>query len=258
MGLQLMGPAFAENRHLRGRARAGAGDRVRTCAAGAGGAVSGVGAGHRPRDPRPAGHADEDVLRVREPVRRRAEHAHLPALPRPSRRAAGDQRGGGREGAGDRAGAELRDPRAVAVPPQELLLSGQPQGVPDQPVRRADLRARAPRRRGRPGRHRPRPPRGGRREAGARRRRGRADRRRRRLAGRLQPLRHAAGRDRHRARPALARAGGRVPRAAAQHAAHDRRVRLRHGEGLDALRRQRLACGRPGRPSWGRRPSSRT
>ena len=47
---------------------------------------------HRAGDPRPARHADEDVLRLRAELRRAAEHAHLPGLPRPARRAAGRQR----------------------------------------------------------------------------------------------------------------------------------------------------------------------
>ena len=54
--------------------------------------------------------------------------------------------------------------------------------------------------------HPPRPPRGGRGEDDPRRRVG-PDPRLRRLAGRLQPRRHAAGRDRHRARPARRRRG---------------------------------------------------
>ena len=139
-----VGPPFSENRlldaaHAMERAIA---VRPGAAAAGAGAVrVSGLGAGHRPRDPRPAEHRDEDVLRLREPLRRRAEHPHLPALPGPSRRAAGDQPGRGRPRDQDRAGAQLRRSReSCAVPPQELLLSGQPQGVPDQPVRRADLR----------------------------------------------------------------------------------------------------------------------
>ncbi len=49
---------------------------------------------HRPRDPRPARDADEDVLRLRAELRRGAQHAHLPGLPRPARRAAGGQRPG--------------------------------------------------------------------------------------------------------------------------------------------------------------------
>ena len=73
----------------------------------------------------------------------------------------------------------------------------------DQPIC-----AGGPSRRGRrEGRHHPRAPRGGRRQARPQRRRGRPHRRRRVLAGRLQPLWHAAGRDRDRARPAVARAG---------------------------------------------------
>ena len=52
---------------------------------------------------------------------------------------------GGREGDPDRARAGLRHRRPEPVSPQELLLSRQPEGVPDQPVRRADLRARPPR-----------------------------------------------------------------------------------------------------------------
>ena len=101
-------------------------------------------------------------------------------------------------GAEDRRGARLRGRAALDLPPQELLLSRQPEGVPDQPVRHPDLLGRAARRRAHP----PRPPRGGRGEDDPRRRVG-PHPRLRRLAGRLQPRRHAAGRDRHRARPAL-------------------------------------------------------
>ena len=77
------------------------------------------------------------------------------------------------------------------------------------------LAARRPARR-RP--HPPRPPRGGRREADPRRRVG-PHPRRRRVARRLQPRRHAAGRDRHRARPAQRRRGARLGAAAAHDAA---------------------------------------
>ena len=97
------------------------------------------------------------------------------------------------------AGARLRDRAALDLPPQELLLSRQPEGLPDQPVRHPAVPRRPARRRPHP----PRPPRGGRGEADPRRRVG-PHPRLRRLAGRLQPRRHAAGRDRHRARPARA------------------------------------------------------
>ncbi len=68
------------------------------------------------------------------------------------------------------------------------------------------------------GGHHPRPPRGGRGQARPRRRR-RAARRGRGLGRRLQPGRHAAAGDRHRARPALGRRRRRVPAPAAPDAA---------------------------------------
>ena len=99
---------------------------------------------------------------------------------------------------------------------------------------------RPPRRRPHP----PRPPRGGRGEDDPRRRVG-AHPRLRRLAGRLQPRRHAAGRDRHRARPALRRRSRRLGAAAARDGSPARRLRRQHGGGQPAGRRQRL--GAPGR-----------
>ena len=51
---------------------------------------------------------------------------------------------------------------------------------------------------------------------------------------------HAAGRDRDRARSALARAGARMAGAAADHAPPARRLRREHGGGVAARRRQRL------------------
>ena len=96
---------------------------------------------------------------------------------------------------------------AVLVPPEELLLSGHAQGLPDQPVRRADQRRRLARpARRHPGRHRAGPHRGGHRQVDPRRRR-RAHPRQRLLAGRLQPGRRAAGRDRRPARHPHVRAG---------------------------------------------------
>ena len=46
-------------------------------------------AGDRPGDPRRARHRDQDVLRLPDRVRRRAEHPGLPGLPGPARLAAG-------------------------------------------------------------------------------------------------------------------------------------------------------------------------
>ena len=99
-------------------------------------------------------------------------------------------------------------------------------------------------RRARRGAHPPRPPGGGRGEADPRRRE-RADPRLGCQHRRLQPRRHAAGGDRDRARPALARAGERVAEAAAHDAAPAGRQRREHGGGVAALRREHLAA--PGR-----------
>ena len=216
-------------------------------------AKTALGTGDRPRDPRPAADADEDVLRLRALVRRRAERPHLPDLPRASRLAAGHQRAGRPLRDPDRPRARLRHRRALDLPPQELLLSRQPEGVPDQPVRLTAVRRRAPRRRPHP----PRAPRGGRGEARPRVGLG-PDPRLRDVGGRLQPRRHAARRDRYRARPARRRNGPRVARPAAHDDPPARRLRREHGGGQPALRRQHLAAARRARTSSGPRPSSRT
>ena len=106
-------------------------------------------AGDRPGDARRARHRVEDVLRLLDRVRRRAEHPHLPGLPRPARRAAGGQRGGDRVDDPDRAGAELLDRDVVPVRAEELLLPGHAEELPDLAVRRAAVRRRLPGRRGR-------------------------------------------------------------------------------------------------------------
>ncbi len=102
-----------------------------------------LGAGHRAGDPRPAQDAHEDVLRLRAVLRRSAQHPHLPGLPGAARRAAGAQRPRGGVRDHDRPRAGLRDRAALAVSPQELLLSRLAQGVPDLPVRRARCAAAA-------------------------------------------------------------------------------------------------------------------
>ena len=72
------------------RPRARAGDRLRSRAAAADRRRRhDVGGGDRARDPRAAADADEDVLPVPEPLRRRAEHERLHGLPRAPRDAAG-------------------------------------------------------------------------------------------------------------------------------------------------------------------------
>ena len=85
------------------------------------------------------------------------------------------------------------------------------EGLPDLPVRRAPVPRRPAGRRAHP----PGPPRGGRGQARPPRRE-RPDPRLGPQLGRLQPRRHAAGRDRHRARHPLGRAGARVADPAAR------------------------------------------
>ncbi len=124
---------------------------------------------------------------------------------------------------------------ALDLPPQELLLSRQPEGVPDLPVRHPARLGRAP------GRHPdpPRAPGGGRGKARPRLRVG-ADPRLRRLARRLQPGWDAARRDRHRAGRPERGGGARVAPAPALDDQGDRRLRREHGGGEPPLRRERV------------------
>ena len=137
-------------------------------------------------------------------VRRRAEHPGLPGLPRPARRAAGGERVGRRVRDPHRARAALRDPPWGRFARKNYFYPDMPKNFQtsqyDEPIatdgyldvelddgttfRVAD-RARA---------HG-----GGHRQVAARRRLHRPHPRRRLLAGRLQPRRHPADRDRHQA-----------------------------------------------------------
>ena len=101
-----------------------------------------LGARHRPRGPRRAGHRDQDVLRLRPtssaasptPTSTRSPSGlpgSLPVL----------NRDGGRARHPGRAGPALRG-RRVDLRPEELLLPGHAEGLPDQPVRRAAQRRR--------------------------------------------------------------------------------------------------------------------
>ncbi len=160
VGLQVMAPALADDRCYRVAAALEA-DHGRPADRGGPGAVTTaestvdrdrrrgepVRAGHRAGDARRARHRVEDVLRLPDHVRRRAQHPDLPGLPRPARLAAGGQRGRDRVHHPDRARAALRDRGVVPVRPEELLLPGHAEELPDQPVRRAAVHRRLPRRR---------------------------------------------------------------------------------------------------------------
>ena len=172
----------------------------------------------------------------------------MPRLPRLPRRAAGREPARDRVDDQARAGARLRDRAARGLLAQELLLPRPAEGLSDLPIRSTFLHerqgastnaGRRPR-----DRDRARASRGGRGEDDARRRPHGPDRRRRLLAGRLQPRRDAAGRDRHRPGRPLVR--GRPPLPAAP-APDDRRARdlgRGDGEGDAARRRERVRAAR--------------
>ena len=131
---------------------------------------------HRDRGPLPAQDRLEDVLRLLDRLRRRRpEQPHVPGLPRPAGRAADDQPAGRRARPRDRHRDRCDDARQDPLGPQELLLPGPAEGLPDQPVRPAARVGRAAGLRDVRGpghdRDHPGPPRGGHREAHPRDRR---------------------------------------------------------------------------------------
>ena len=81
---------------------------------------------------------DQDVLRVRQRVRRRTQHPGVPGVPRAAGLVAGAQPGRRRVGHPHRAGAELRHRAVGPVRQEELLLSGQPKNYQiiqyDEPI----------------------------------------------------------------------------------------------------------------------------
>ena len=198
-----------------------------------------MGGGHRARGPLRAEHRDQAVLRVPQRLRRRAQHQHLPGVPRPARLAARAQHPRRRVRHADRPGPQLRDP-AVDLPPQELLLPGHAQGLSGQPVRRPHQRQRlAGAARRQPGADRARPHGGGHRQDVAHRGRG-AHPRRRVRARRLQPGRRAVGRDRVRARHPVLGPGAPLRVGVARRPRGHGSVRRSHGGRVHARRRQRV------------------
>ncbi len=195
----------------------------------------------------------EDLQRRLDRVRRGAEHAGRAGRSRAAGHAAGRQPRRGRARDPLRPRGRRAHRAAVDLRAQELLLSRPAEGLPDQPVRDAGgagRRGRVLRRRRRAqGGADARAPGGRRRQVAARRReRGRCDRRRAaRVPGRVvgnrpEPRRHAAARDRHRARHALERRGGRVRARAARARRLARHLRRQHAGRELPLRRQRVGA----------------
>src|SRR3989441_9478622 len=99
-----------------------------------------VRARHWDRDARRARDGVEDVLRLQGAlVRRAAEHARVPGVPRAAGRAPGAEPEGDRARDHRRARAPLRDAGAYEVRPQELPVSGPAEGLSDLAVRPAAL-----------------------------------------------------------------------------------------------------------------------
>ena len=167
-------------------------------------------------------------------------------VPRASGHAPGAQPRGDRAHHQDRPRPRQRDRPAFALPPEELLLPGHAEELPDQPVRPADLRRRAPRRRagGRHGlarRHHPGAHGGRHRQDPARQRVGAHPRRDPRL-DRLQSRGRSPRRVRERAGHALPGGGRRVPPRAARDPRVARCLGREDGGGVASLRRERLAA----------------
>jgi aspartyl-tRNA(Asn)/glutamyl-tRNA(Gln) amidotransferase subunit A len=135
VGLQIVTPALEEGRMFRVAAAFEwrPHERIRTRR---------LGSGHRTGSPRPAEDRNEAVLRLLGPIRRDAERAHVPRVPRHARRAARLERTGGGVRDSRGFGDELQDQRAQHLGAQKLFLPRPAEGLPDQPVRRAVLRTR--------------------------------------------------------------------------------------------------------------------
>ena len=140
VGLQLIGPQFAENALFRGRVRPRAGSRPRPRPR----ALSDddLGTGHRARDPRPAEDTNEDVLPLPGGLRSRGEYADLPGLPRLPRRTPRAEPRRARVGREARPCARLRDRAAGGVRAEELLLSRSAEGLSDFTIRSTFLHRR--------------------------------------------------------------------------------------------------------------------
>ncbi len=94
---------------------------------------------HRPGSPRAAGDSCQTVLRLQYAIWGPAEHADLPRLYRYARRSARSESEGLPAGIDDGGGPELPNTSSHQVGSQKLLLPGFAQGIPDQPVRPADV-----------------------------------------------------------------------------------------------------------------------
>ena len=208
--------------------------------------------GDRPGVPRPAAHAQQDVLRLPGRLRRRAQHRRLPGLPRPAGRAAAREprrRGGGRCASAWRWAARCRERSVFAR--KNYFYPDMPKGYQitqyDRPLCTGGALPVAGARGVTRVRDRADPPGGGHGQVAAP------------GAGRAARCRGSTSTApgvplvEMVTEPVLrgARRGGGVPRGAAAAGALARRLRRRHGEGAAALRRQREPAARGRRRALG-------
>src|SRR5215813_818400 len=88
-----------------------------------------LGGCHRPRSPRATQNRFENILRLFDRIRARAERQHLSGLPGSARRAACAQPRGGENGGQGGARAESQDQSRIDLRAEKLFLSRSAEGI---------------------------------------------------------------------------------------------------------------------------------